>query len=166
MFVEESGFKTYFLLLSFLIPIMLACVGGIVWSGLNWKTASTPALVGLIACGVLLLFTCIFPAAHVWLPRALLGQNPGMGAFNRVMWTSRGITISSNLCTALCVGALVFAAFAARGAASGADRGKKKRDRDDDDDRPSKRSRDRDDDDDAISEKPAKKKRPRDDDDD
>jgi hypothetical protein len=144
------------------MPLILAAIGGLVWAFMNWNKASTSAMAAAGACGVLMLFSCIFPALSVWGPRMIFTPNAGMNAFERLIWFTRSLAASQSLCWALCVGALVFAVFAGRAAgATQKDKKKRSRDEDDDeDDRPRPKSRKDEDD------KPRSKRSARDDDDD
>jgi hypothetical protein len=161
--MNASSFSQYAWAVGLSMPLILAAIGGLVWAFMNWNKASTAAMAAAGACGVLMLFSCIFPAVSVWGPRMIITPNAGINAFERMMWFSRTLVASQSLCWALCVGALVFAVFAGRAAEAKKNKDKKKRTRDDDDDdeddRP--RSKSRKDDDDRP-----RKRSSRDDDDD
>jgi hypothetical protein len=114
-------------------PVILISVGGIIWAIVNWKQASTSALFATIACTVLLLGSCVFPALLAWVPSMLLRNADGIEAFR---WSIRGIIGTWNVCSALCVGALIFAVFAGRAAAEASSRPERRPARfDEDDDR-------------------------------
>ena len=164
-----NAFSNYAWMVGLATPLILASIGGLVWAVVNWKKASQPAMFVAIACGVLMLFSCIFPVIHNWGPRLVINQNAGINGFERWMWISRAIVASQSLCWGLCVGALVFAVFAGRAAEARKNKDKKKNGRDeeddDEDDRPRAKAR-KDEDDAGIQEKPRAKRRPRDDEDD
>jgi hypothetical protein len=99
------------------LPVILITIAGIVWAIVNWKQASNAALFVTLACSALLLSSCIFPALFIWLQRTIAQNAPPPDMVNRIIWTNRAILGAWNLCTAVCLGALIFAVFAGRAAA-------------------------------------------------
>lgn len=97
------------------LPVLLVTLGGIVWALVNMKKAPNAALLAAMACGLLLIFSFIFPAMLTWLPGAMAREAPG-DPMDRFRWTVRAIIGSWNVCTAFCVGALIVAVFAGRSA--------------------------------------------------
>ena len=169
MFPGGGGFRAYMESVGMLAPLLLAAGFGVIWAIVNWKKASTPAIIAVATCAILAVFSCAYPAMQIWIPQMLL-RNAGPQGFERVIWIMRGLRLTESLCWGASVAALVVAAFLSRSAVY-AKKEKARRDLDDDeddvDDRPAKKKRNRDDDaDDAVSDKPMKKKRARDDDED
>jgi hypothetical protein len=151
---DDGGLRHFLELFGlFGAPLLLAAIFGIVWTIINWKKASTPAIMAVSVFAILAMCSCGFPAAEAWVPRFILHQG-GVDAFQRLVWVTRGIKISESLCWATTVVVLGVAVFLSRSVMSGKDKTKSRRD----DDRAS------DDDDDGISEKPIKRGRSRDDD--
>jgi hypothetical protein len=162
----DNSFGNYAWAIGLATPLILAAIGGLVWAIVNWKKASNPALFAAVACAVLMLFSCIFPALHSWGPRLVIDRNAGLAGIQRWIWVSRTISVSQSLCWGLCVGALVFAVFAGRAAESRKNTKKRPRDEEDDeDDEDRPRSKPRKKDDEGFQEKPRPKRPPRDEDD-
>jgi hypothetical protein len=127
----EGQFTAYMWETLLRLPVFLIAAGGIGWAIFNWKKASTAALAATLGCALLILASCMFPAMFVWIPNMLARNAPMQDIFTRVRWTNRMISFSWNICTAISVGALIFAVFAGR-AAVRAEREKDRRRRDDD----------------------------------
>lgn len=98
------------------IPILLVTLIGIVWALVSWKKAPSGALLAIAACSLLFLFSCIFPALLVWIPDMVRRNAQGGDIGTRMAWTFRSIIASWNVCTAVCLLALIVAVFSGRSA--------------------------------------------------
>lgn len=114
------------------LPVFIITVAGIAWALANWRKASTAALFTTLACTALLLSSCIFPALLSWLTPMMMRNAPPGEQLNQMRLTNRTILGAWNLCTAVCLGALIFAVFAGRAAQARREEDARLRRRDDD----------------------------------
>jgi hypothetical protein len=98
-------------------PVFVVTIGGIVWCIVQWRKASNAALYAMLACIALLLASCVFPTMFSWLTPMMARNAPPGDEITHIIWTNRAILMSWNLCTAVCLAALIFAVFAGRAAA-------------------------------------------------
>ena len=109
-------------------PVFLITVVGMVWALVQWRKAPNAALFTLLACLGILVASLIFPALFIWFTPMMLRNAPPGAERDYIVWTNRGIIGTWNVCTALCLGALLFAVFAGRAALGRADDRLRRRD--------------------------------------
>lgn len=97
-------------------PVFLITILGIVWAVVQWGKAPKGALFTLLACIGLLLASCIFPALFSWFTPFMARTALPEQRLDTIIWTNRAIISAWNVCTAVCLGALIFAVFAGRAA--------------------------------------------------
>jgi hypothetical protein len=95
-------------------PVVIVTIAGIVGAIVQWRKASGAALYAMLACIGLLLASCIFPIMFSWLTPMMARNAPPGDEITYIQWTNRAILLSWNVCTAVCLGALIIAVFAGR----------------------------------------------------
>src|SRR5262245_36653907 len=94
MEIRDTEFVQYLWALAMRSPVLVVAFIGIVWALLNMKKIGGAANLAIVACSMLILSNCVFPAMYIWLPGAV--RDPFM---------NRLIAVSSSVATAVCFGA-------------------------------------------------------------